>query len=435
VKERRKTIVQMKIILFCLLLLTHSCKAELNSFGQEIYSFDNSWAIMSDQLSGVFGNKQAFYDDFMDQCRHAAGEKKAKSVCDDGEKQRIHMNRLQPAGMRNYTELGFAKIRAPEAVFSLIAKFWEENKHLAETEWKALNPYHNMWAAPPELVSVQDEKIPGGGEHLQSQIWESSRKVLEEWTGQHLAPCSMWGIRIYHNNSILTPHVDRNPLVTSAIINVDQDVDEDWLLEVWGHDGKPYNISMKPGDMVLYESHSLLHGRPVPMRGKFYANIFIHFEPVGALAFSPETELSKVRMDIQGQDAIAQGLPPYIIPGSVWATEWRKNNPRGWQLLHSDVHTAARTGDLRIIKNIAIQNPGALHEPDENGWHPIHEAVRAGHFEIVKLLVDGGADVNEMTNHGKGYSLLTLAKQFHDEDHKIIDFLQSFGALELGPEL
>jgi len=420
---------------YYLLVVAHSCYAEINSLGQEIYDFDNSWAIMSDQLSGVFGNKQAFYDDFMDQCRHAAGEKKAKSVCDDGEKQRIHMNRLQPAGMRNYTELGFAKIRAPEAVFSLIAKFWEENKHLAETEWKALNPYHNMWAAPPELVSVQDEKIPGGGEHLQSQIWESSRKVLEEWTGQHLAPCSMWGIRIYHNNSILTPHVDRNPLVTSAIINVDQDVDEDWLLEVWGHDGKPYNISMKPGDMVLYESHSLLHGRPVPMRGKFYANIFIHFEPVGALAFSPETELSKVRMDIQGQDAIAQGLPPYIIPGSVWATEWRKNNPRGWQLLHSDVHTAARTGDLRIIKNIAIQNPGALHEPDENGWHPIHEAVRAGHFEIVKLLVDGGADVNEMTNHGKGYSLLTLAKQFHDEDHKIIDFLQSFGALELGPEL
>jgi len=420
---------------YYLLVVAHSCYAEINSLGQEIYDFDNSWAIMSDQLSGVFGNKQALYDDFMDQCRHAAGEKKAKSVCDDGEKQRIHMNRLQPAGMRNYTELGFAKIRAPEAVFSLIAKFWEENKHLAETEWKALNPYHNMWAAPPELVSVQDEKIPGGGEHLQSQIWESSRKVLEEWTGQHLAPCSMWGIRIYHNNSILTPHVDRNPLVTSAIINVDQDVDEDWLLEVWGHDGKPYNISMKPGDMVLYESHSLLHGRPVPMRGKFYANIFIHFEPVGALAFSPETELSKVRMDIQGQDAIAQGLPPYIIPGSVWATEWRKNNPRGWQLLHSDVHTAARTGDLRIIKNIAIQNPGALHEPDENGWHPIHEAVRAGHFEIVKLLVDGGADVNEMTNHGKGYSLLTLAKQFHDEDHKIIDFLQSFGALELGPEL
>ena len=44
--------------------------------------------------------------------------------------------------------------------------------------------------------------------------------------------------------------------VTSVIINVDQDVDEDWVLEVYGHDGKATNVTMKPGDMVLYESHS-----------------------------------------------------------------------------------------------------------------------------------------------------------------------------------
>ena len=39
--------------------------------------------------------------------------------------------------MRNYTKLGFAKIRAPEAVFSLIAKFWEENK--GRENWKDEN--------------------------------------------------------------------------------------------------------------------------------------------------------------------------------------------------------------------------------------------------------------------------------------------------------
>jgi prolyl 4-hydroxylase len=35
---------------------------------------------------------------------------------------------------------------------------------------------------------------------------------------------------------------------------------------------------MEPGDMVLYESHSVIHGRPFPMKGRFFANIFIHFE-------------------------------------------------------------------------------------------------------------------------------------------------------------
>ncbi len=58
-------------------------------------------------------------------------------------------------------------------------------------------------------------------------------------------------------------HVDTvNTHVVSAIINVDQDVDEDWPLLILDHDGNEHNIIMQPGDMVLYESARLLHGRP-----------------------------------------------------------------------------------------------------------------------------------------------------------------------------
>ena len=32
-----------------------------------------------------------------------------------------------------------------------------------------------------------------------------------------LSPVSLYGVRLYHNNSILAPHVDRMPLVTSCI--------------------------------------------------------------------------------------------------------------------------------------------------------------------------------------------------------------------------
>lgn len=52
--------------------------------------------------------------------------------------------------------------------------------------------------------------------------------------------------------------MDRLPLVSSAIINVAQDLDEPWPLEVIGHDGKAKNVTMEPGDMVLYESHSVI---------------------------------------------------------------------------------------------------------------------------------------------------------------------------------
>jgi hypothetical protein len=38
---------------------------------------------------------------------------------------------------------------------------------------------------------------------------------------------------------------------------VDQDVDEDWVLEVYDHNGRATNVTMEPGDMVLYESTCL----------------------------------------------------------------------------------------------------------------------------------------------------------------------------------
>jgi prolyl 4-hydroxylase len=178
-------------------------------------------------------------------------------------------------------------------------------------------------------------------------------------------------------------------------------------------------------------------GRPFPMRGKYYANIFVHFEPIGALPFALDADLADIIMDEESKDTMALGLPPYIIPGSEWEKVWREENPRGWQLLHSDVHTAAQDGDWKILHDVAIQNPAALHEPDENGWHPLHEAVRAGDLDVVKFLLDAGSDVNQLTaNRDKdGATPLSLAKEEYDAGHPMLELLESYGAVELEPEL
>jgi ankyrin repeat protein len=41
-----------------------------------------------------------------------------------------------------------------------------------------------------------------------------------------------------------------------------------------------------------------------------------------------------------------------------------------------------------------------LHSRDENGWQAIHEAVRGGHIETVKYLIDMGSDIAARTNNG-----------------------------------
>jgi len=110
------------------------------------------------------------------------------------------------------------------------------------------------------MVNVGDTIHEGGGTELYEAIAEAARLSIQEWTGLELTSTSVYGIRIYKEGSVLAPHVDRLPLISSAIINVDQDVDEPWPLEVIGHNGVAENVTMLPGDLVLYESHSVIHG-------------------------------------------------------------------------------------------------------------------------------------------------------------------------------
>ena len=228
-----------------------------------------------DVSKNPLGNKQQDFDDYMAGCVDYYDTKGSR--CWANEADRIKMSLRQPAGMYNYTEMGFTKIKAPKEVFDLLKEFWAKNKDREKAEsWPIANVYVNHWQMPTAMVSVEDSSLEGGGFVLKQAIWNAARDTISAWTGQQLAECSLYGIRVYKEGAILAPHVDRLPLVSSAIINVDQDVDEPWPLEVIGHDGKAHNVTMVPGDMVLYESHSVLHGRPFPLKGRFMANVFMY---------------------------------------------------------------------------------------------------------------------------------------------------------------
>ena len=63
---------------------------------------------------------------------------------------------------------------------------------------------------------------PGGGPMLVQQMNDMMQPILEQWTGQKLRPVSLYGIRIYKRGSILASHVDRMPLISSAIREYNQ---------------------------------------------------------------------------------------------------------------------------------------------------------------------------------------------------------------------
>jgi hypothetical protein len=190
-------------------------------------------------------------------------------LCDASEEERMDMNRRQPSSMNNYTELGFRKVRAPPELMARLVGFWNgRDAHdvgrIPDEAWPPGNTYTNHWSSPTKMLDIRPSP-------LRRAVWDASRDVLEDWTSAELSPSSLYGVRVYTDGSVLAPHVDRMPLVISAVINVAQDVDEPWPLEVYGHDGRAYNVTMEVGDMILYEGHSVVHGRPFPLKGRYYA--------------------------------------------------------------------------------------------------------------------------------------------------------------------
>lgn len=394
-----------------------------------VYGTQCSFGITGPTLDGcdssMLDHRQEFYDNYMQGCNDHYG----KGSCNEEEESRWRMNIRQPQSMINMTKTGYHKVKAPDTLIKMLTDFWEKNKaEKQEEDWGDASVYTNHWESPTYMVSVEDQFLEGGGKKLKKAIWDAAVDGIAQWTGgiAKLRPVSLYGIREYTRGAVLSPHVDRVPLVSSGIVNVAQDVDEPWPLEVYDRHGHAVNITMEPGDMIFYESHSLIHGRPFPLKGKYYANVFIHFEPYDGW----ENAHDKVMLGDSNGD-----LPPYIIPGSPEEESYREDNPGGWSKYfvegeEPDMAMYAAEGMLDELKQSAEVDPRLLWHPDENGWTPLHEAVRSAQVEVVKYLIDSGAGVNDKTSEGT--TPLRMAINYLGNTHEITTYLRSIDAEDAG---
>eukprot|EP00633_Aureoumbra_lagunensis_P004753 CAMPEP_0197317340 /NCGR_PEP_ID=MMETSP0891-20130614/46584_1 /TAXON_ID=44058 ORGANISM="Aureoumbra lagunensis, Strain CCMP1510" /NCGR_SAMPLE_ID=MMETSP0891 /ASSEMBLY_ACC=CAM_ASM_000534 /LENGTH=422 /DNA_ID=CAMNT_0042807285 /DNA_START=197 /DNA_END=1465 /DNA_ORIENTATION=- len=115
---------------------------------------------------------------------------------------------------------------------------------------------------------------------IHSALVREMRQILEWWTGLKLKHTSTFGVRIYRRDSVLINHVDRcDTHIASAVIQIHQEADEGWPLELYLPNGKVAEVYLQPQELVLYEGAWLRHGRPMRFKGNEFANIFSHFAP------------------------------------------------------------------------------------------------------------------------------------------------------------
>ncbi|KAL7449909.1 hypothetical protein ACHAWC_001919 [Mediolabrus comicus] len=193
------------------------------------------------KTNAVFGDERVeTYKKYMQGCINRYGGDDTESECMWNDEERLRLNLNQPQAQTNYTDIGFKKTKLSDETWSLLNAFWADVKAKEENfpdslkgeEWPAANTYVNHWERDTQIHPLDN----------------SLRKVS------------------------LSKDPDRH---------VDQEVAEPWPLEVIGHDGLAHNITINPGEVVLYESHSVIHGRPYALRGKnsYFANVFVHFKP------------------------------------------------------------------------------------------------------------------------------------------------------------
>ena len=175
-----------------------------------------------------------------------------------------------PAPELDTPALPVQRARIPEALLGRLRAFHAEHAARATEE-----------RVPGFLSAASGEasELVGLPADLQHDVHSALQPMVEAWAGRGLVPTFVYGIRRYLRGATLKMHRDRTRThVYGVSMNIDQRLESAWPLIIEDR-GRMNDIELQPGEMVLFESLRLLHGRPQPLRGDFYAGVFAHFRP------------------------------------------------------------------------------------------------------------------------------------------------------------
>ena len=179
----------------------------------------------------------------------------------------------------SYTSRGFEKRRLPESIYRTLLDFYQ--KHAHEVEVESLDGYlEGADGDPSHMLELPVD--------MKDNLSEALKPIMEYWCGRRLTTSAVYGLRRYNRGASLAMHRDTiDTHIISAIINLSQgSVDTPWALAIEDNNRSVHNVCMNPGEIIMYESAKLRHGRPQPLDGEGYVNVFVHFRPTDY--FTPE---------------------------------------------------------------------------------------------------------------------------------------------------
>lgn len=155
---------------------------------------------------------------------------------------------------------GFKVMDAPKELWQRLRANYQAHKNTPNIENFPNGHLHVDEAHKPRFIGNAEQQ------RLNDEVTAALKPICEAWSNVSLIPTSTYGVRVYTNGSTLFMHADTaGTHIISAILHIDDDLDEPWPLEIEDHQGKLHALSLQPGQMVLYESATQFHSRSCPI--------------------------------------------------------------------------------------------------------------------------------------------------------------------------
>lgn len=173
------------------------------------------------------------------------------------------------------TRAGFARRSIPRGLWLSILDWYAQSSHLAKAERVArryLKQTPGGESRPSDLVELPDD--------LRRQIKREVAPIVEEWCCSSVRPTWVYGARVYRRGAKLLAHRDRfDTHILGVTMNICQSDSAKWPIRIQDHVYRWHTTSLRPGQMILFESAKLLHERPQPLGSDRYVSVFSHFLP------------------------------------------------------------------------------------------------------------------------------------------------------------
>ncbi len=86
-----------------------------------------------------------------------------------------------------------------------------------------------------------------------------------------------------------------------------------------------------------------------------------------------------------------------------------------------------KKGDLKALRSFLKKDPSLIGSRDRDGSTPLHCASWKGHAELVKFLLDSGADIEDHNENGH-WGTTPLHAAAHGNQKRVAEILISRGA-------